>query len=102
MMEKLRPTYDLTTFQETARSIETLEITFSASRGASEMGIEEKEMFEVLKSMERGDFVKSMTSYADHTTWQDVYNVPWGDYLIYIKFTAGRVCEFRLLSFKEK
>jgi motility quorum-sensing regulator/GCU-specific mRNA interferase toxin len=101
-VEKAKPTYDLEAFRGAAKSIETIEITLSASRGAGELGIDEAEMLRVLQSMERTDFVKSMTSYADHTVWQDVYNVPWGDYLIYVKFTAGRVTEFRLLSFKEK
>ena len=43
-----------------------------------------------------------MTSYADHTTWQDVYHVPSKEGLLYIKFTADVVTDFLLLSFKEK
>ena len=43
-----------------------------------------------------------MTSYADHRIWQDVYHVPSAFGALYIKFTAGVVSEFLLLSFKEK
>lgn len=43
-----------------------------------------------------------MTSYADHRIWQDVYHVPYGEYLLYIKFTENVISQFTLLSFKEK
>ena len=53
--------------------------------------------------MKKEQFYKSMTSYNDHTSWQDVYHVPDDDYMIYIKFTANHcISEFTLLSFKEK
>ena len=50
----------------------------------------------------RGATTKSMTALADHTQWQDVYHVPWGDLLLYVKFTDDLITEFLLLSFKEK
>ncbi|WP_084276920.1 type II toxin-antitoxin system MqsR family toxin [Anaerovibrio sp. RM50] len=40
--------------------------------------------------------------YKNHQIWQDVYHVPYKDYLIYIKFVQGTITEFDLLSFKEK
>jgi motility quorum-sensing regulator / GCU-specific mRNA interferase toxin len=43
-----------------------------------------------------------MTSYTDHTVWQDVYHLPYQGTVIYVKFVADVVTEFRLLSFKEK
>lgn len=52
--------------------------------------------------MERGQSYESMTSYADHRQWQDVYHVPLCTVVVYVKFTADVVAEFRLLSFKEK
>ena len=52
--------------------------------------------------MERRHFYKSMTSFHNHTIWQDVYHVPSKYGTIYVKFTAGAVTEFLLLSFKEK
>ena len=49
------------------------------------------------------DFYKSMTGYNDHTQWQDVYrkDTDYGERL-YIKFTAGIVTDFIILSFKER
>jgi motility quorum-sensing regulator/GCU-specific mRNA interferase toxin len=52
--------------------------------------------------MQRGHFYKSMTDYADHRVWQDVYHVPSPAGVLYVKFTADLVTEFLLLSFKEK
>jgi motility quorum-sensing regulator/GCU-specific mRNA interferase toxin len=42
-----------------------------------------------------------MTSDANHLVWQDVYNVPSPVGMLYVKFTAGTVAEFLLISFKE-
>ncbi len=47
-------------------------------------------------------FVKSMTTLADHRTWQDVYHVPADDLVLYVKFQADVVTEFRVMSFKER
>jgi motility quorum-sensing regulator/GCU-specific mRNA interferase toxin len=52
--------------------------------------------------MQRNQLYKSMTSYADHRIWQDVYHVPSAAGMLYVKFTADVVTEFLLLSFKEK
>ena len=52
--------------------------------------------------MRRSQFYKSMTAYADHRVWQDVYHVPSEAGALYVKFTADVVTEFLLLSFKEK
>jgi motility quorum-sensing regulator / GCU-specific mRNA interferase toxin len=52
--------------------------------------------------MQREHFYKSMTAYADHRIWQDVYHVPSPAGALYVKFTADVVTEFLLLSFKEK
>lgn len=49
-------------------------------------------------------FYKSMTTYADHRVWQDVYHAQAEDegLVLYIKFQADVVTEFRVMSFKEK
>lgn len=102
IMEKLRPTYDLDAFQEACSSKDGFEITWAARTGAQELSLSFAEILEVLQSIQRSHFYKSMTSYQDHSVWQDVYHVPWDDVQIYVKFTAGRILEFRLLSFKER
>ncbi len=52
--------------------------------------------------MRREHFYKSMTSYADHRIWQDIYHVPSDLGTLYVKFMADTISEFLLLSFKEK
>ena len=52
--------------------------------------------------MQRKQFYKSMTSYADSGLWQDVYHVPSPAGMLYVKFTGDVITEFLLLSFKEK
>ena len=47
-------------------------------------------------------FYKSMTALMDHRTWQDVYHVPADGLVLYVKFQADVVTEFRLMSFKER
>ncbi len=47
-------------------------------------------------------FYKSMTTLADHRTWQDVYHVPADGLVLYMKFQADMVTEFRVMSFKER
>lgn len=57
---------------------------------------------DVIRSMRRSHFQKSITSYADARRWQDVYHVPWEDLTLYVKFTDDILTEFVVLSFKEK
>ncbi|BBK35164.1 hypothetical protein STAQ_02420 [Allostella sp. ATCC 35155] len=47
-------------------------------------------------------FVESMTTYADSRLWQDVYHVPADERVLYVKFHADVVTEFRVMAFKEK
>ncbi len=38
------------------------------------MGLTTQEMLSVVASLSRRDFYKSMTTFADHRVWQDVYH----------------------------
>lgn len=49
-----------------------------------------------------GLFYKSMTTFADHRVWQDVYHVPARGLVLYVKFQADIITEFVVMSFKEK
>ncbi|RVE88642.1 hypothetical protein CN172_17255 [Sinorhizobium meliloti] len=51
---------------------------------------------------ERRMFYKSMTTFADHRVWQDVYHVPARGMVLYVKFQADVITEFVVMSFKEK
>lgn len=96
------PTYDLEAFKATCSSVEKLIITGTAISTAAELGFTRVDIVKVIQTMERSHFYKSMTSFADHTVWQDVYHVPSSAGLLYVKFTSDLQSGFRLLSFKEK
>lgn len=96
-MEKFSPSYSLTEFKNSDYGI-----TITAKKTARDLGFDIDGIDKVISTIERKHFYKSMTSYANHRIWQDVYHVPYGDLILYIKFTQNVVSEFTLLSFKEK
>ena len=95
-MEKFNPSYSLTEFKSSNYSI-----TKTAKITARDLWFDMEGINEVISTMELKHFYKSMTSYANHKIWQDVYHVPYGDLILYIKFTQNVISEFTLLSFKE-
>ena len=101
-MEKRKPAYDLDAFKAAFDSVEKLRLTGTALRSAAALGFGRADIAATIQSMRRAHFYKSMTSYADHRIWQDVYHVPSAVGPLYVKFTAELVAEFLLLSFKEK
>lgn len=83
--------------------MDRLAITQTAFRSAQELGFRKIDIVETIKAIERNHFYKSMTSQIDHRIWQDVYHVPSeaaGE--LYVKFTAGEVTDFVVLSFKPR
>lgn len=102
MAEKRKPTYDLDAFKAAFDSVEKLHVTGTALKGAAALGFGRADIVATLQTMQRSHFHKSMTAYADHRIWQDVYYVPSPAGVLYVKFTADAVTEFLLLSFKEK
>lgn len=101
-MEKLRPTYDLAAIKAALCSVSTLAITSSALRDAMALGFDRSGIVATIATIEGQMFYKSMTTFADHRVWQDVYHVPVDDLLLYVKFQADVVTEFTVMSFKEK
>ena len=101
-MDKRKPTYDLKAFKAAFANVGKLNVTGTALRTAASLGFGRAEIVATIQTMERPQFYKSMTSYADHRIWQDVYHVPTPVGVMYVKFTADAVTEFLLLSFKEK
>ena len=97
VLEKFKPTYNLEEFKKS-----NFEFTKTALKTSKELGFEEKDVRDVVSTMKSEHFYKSMTSYANHKIWQDVYFVPYEDLTLYIKFTQNIISEFTLLSFKEK
>ena len=97
VIDKLNPTYDLEKFKKS-----NFAITLTARQNALSLGFREEGVQQVISTMKPEHFYKSMTSYQNHKVWQDVYHVPYGDMILYIKFTEDIISEFLLLSFKEK
>ncbi len=82
--------------------MEKLAVTGTALRSAAALGFRRAEIVTTIQTMRREHFHKSMTAFADHRIWQDVYHVPSPAGTLYVKFTADVVTELLLLSFKEK
>ncbi len=101
-MEKRRPTYDLDAIKLAIGSVETLAMTTSALRDAVGLGFDRAGVVETILGIERRMFYKSMTTFADHRLWQDVYHVQARGLTLYVKFQADVVTEFAVMSFKEK
>lgn len=57
-------------------------------------------MLAVISALSSRDFFKSMTTYADHTAWQDVYRPDTEFGQVYLKFTL--VADLLIVPFKEK
>ena len=75
--------------------------TASAFSGARDLGVNNLSgMCEVVMSLVPTNFYKSMTTYADHRIWQDVYNTKTvnGDD-VYLKLTV--IDDVLIVSFKE-
>ena len=66
------------------------------------LGFDRVAIVETITGMERKMFVKSMTTFADHRVWQDVYHVSARGLTLYVKFQADVITEFTVMSFKEK
>jgi motility quorum-sensing regulator/GCU-specific mRNA interferase toxin len=101
-MEKKRPTYDLEAIKAALGSVGTLAMTTVALRDSAALGFDRVAVAETIAGIERRMFYKSMTTYADHRLWQDVYHVPARGMTLYVKFQADVITEFMLMSFKEK
>ena len=100
-MEKGRPHYDLADMQAQIAVLGVAAFTKTAFDGGRAMGLTTAEMLAVVADLGRRDFYKSMTTYADHRVWQDVYHAttPNGKNA-YIKLTA--VNDRPVVQFKER
>jgi motility quorum-sensing regulator / GCU-specific mRNA interferase toxin len=102
-LKKYKSHYPLEKIKGEFSSVDRLAITRTARQDATKLGFSASDIIEVIQSIERGHFYKSMTSNHNHQIWQDVYHVPVDDDLVlYVKFSEGVITEFMVLSFKEK
>ncbi len=73
--------------------------THAARTGASALGLDLPDMLAVVMALSPRDFHKSMTTYADHAIWQDVYRARTSAGHIYLKLTV--IDDVLIVSFKE-
>jgi motility quorum-sensing regulator / GCU-specific mRNA interferase toxin len=73
-VEKRKPHYDLARIQTGVARLGAAAFTKIALDGGRRMGLTSAEMLAVIASLTRHDFYKSMTTFADHRVWQDVYH----------------------------
>ncbi len=72
-MEKRNMTYDLSAIKLALSSVKKLRITTTALKTARAIGFSQQDIVDAVQQIKRKDFIKSMTTYADHRVWQDVY-----------------------------
>ena len=100
-MEKPSPHYDLAMVQAQVARLGPAAFTKTALDGGRDMGLTSSEMLAVIAALTRRDFYKSMTTYANHRIWQDVYHAPTPvDKEAYIKVTMRATAP--VIQFKEK
>ena len=75
--------------------------TMTAAAGAEELGMDEQAVVDVIASLTRRDFDKSMPSDIDPAIWQDVYKPIVEGRELYVKLTLDTRGELLLISFKE-
>lgn len=73
--------------------------TASALAGGAALGLDFNGILEVVNALTPADFYKSMTTYADHQLWQDVYRPTTAVGEIYLKLTV--IDDVLIVSFKE-
>jgi motility quorum-sensing regulator/GCU-specific mRNA interferase toxin len=73
--------------------------THTARVGAVALGFSYADMLAVVLALKSADFYKSMTTYADHTIWQDVYRPKTSAGDVYLKLTV--IDDVLIVSFKE-
>lgn len=104
-MEKKKPHHLLALVKELAMNPATRRFTGTAIKGAAEFGLDNEGIVGVISNLNYSDFFKSMTTYADHTLWQDVYRPKFKETELYIKLTVEEINNGNLvaiISFKEK
>ncbi len=73
--------------------------TTAAASTARALGFNVAEMISIVRALTMQDFYKSMTTYADHTVWQDVYHCSTRAGDVYLKLTV--IDYVLIVSFKE-
>ena len=100
-MEKYTPHYDLAVIKADVRRLGDRAFTSTAKHTGRTLGFDLQEMQEVVFQLQTGMLYKSMTTYADHRIWQDVYRINSNGMENYIKVTYRPGGNPPVISFKE-
>jgi motility quorum-sensing regulator/GCU-specific mRNA interferase toxin len=100
-VEKRTPHYALDSIKATFTTAASLRMTRTAQDAAFSLGLLLADVVRLIQGMTREQFYKSMTAFADHRIWQDVYHVPFDGLVLYVKFTTD-AHGYLVISFKEK
>lgn len=101
-MEKYTPHYDLALVKAEVIKLGFRAFTATAREGARQLELSLDQMQHAVCSLEKPMLYKSMTAYADHRVWQDVYLIKIYGTEIYIKVTYRPGGGPPVISFKEK
>ncbi|WP_339494801.1 MULTISPECIES: type II toxin-antitoxin system MqsR family toxin [unclassified Pseudomonas] len=101
-MEKNTPHYDVAVIKADVVRRGKEAFTRRALETGREMGMSYESMTHIVCSLERRMLYKSMTSYANHRNWHDVYHTSFRGLEIYIKVTYCSGGGPPGISFKEK
>lgn len=101
VMEKRKPHHALAEIKVAFSDPAALNRSFVSKRGADDLEMDDAAVVATIQALAVADFEKSMTSYADHRVWQDVYRPKVGGTELYVKFTLDAQQALFLISFKE-
>jgi len=97
-MEKHTPHYKLQVVKALVEAGQ-VRATVSALSGAATLGLAFDGVIATVLALTPADFYKSMTTYADHRIWQDVYRPRTAVGDVYLKLTV--IDDVLIVSFKE-
>jgi motility quorum-sensing regulator/GCU-specific mRNA interferase toxin len=97
-MEKRTPHCPLSRVKELIQEGK-VRATYSSRLTATALGFDLQGMIGVVSLLTMKDFYKSMTTYADHRVWQDVYHPITKSGAVYLKLTV--IDDVLIVSFKE-
>ncbi|OAE10396.1 motility quorum-sensing regulator MqsR [Pseudomonas simiae] len=99
-MEKYTPHYDLAVVKADVRRLGAQAFTRAARDSGKNLDLDISEMQAVVFELQNRMLYKSMTTYADHRVWQDVYHIHSHGLEIYIKATYCSGSNPPVISFK--
>ena len=98
-MEKYTPHYDLAVIKADVRRLGARAFTRAAKEAGKQLDLDISEMQAVVFKLQNRMLYKSMTTYADHRVWQDVYRPTTPIGVVYLKLTV--IDDLLIVSFKE-